>query len=510
MSFNIGLSGIRAASSDLNITGNNIANASTVGFKSSRAEFGDVYAASILGTGSNAQGSGVVLNNVAQIFTQGNINYTENSLDLAINGNGFFVTSNNGALSYTRAGYFGTNQEGLIVNNNGERLQGFGVDPSTGKINEGVPTDLRVDTRAANPRPTSAVASTLNLNSANTRLPVWETAFEQARETELTRINDELAQIVADSNQAGEIAYAAALPDPLPADPVELAEALAEAEDARDAEYQRVYDEAVADLPANPEEHADGVALAAARASFDPSDSSTFNSSTSVNVFDSQGNAHVMTKYFVKTGSNSWDMHVMIGGKPVALNDAATPGPAQLEFSRSGQLLTSQPITITGWNPQDKAGQPTGAIADTGFALNLTGSTQYAASFAVTAVSQDGYTTGDLAGLEIDDQGMLIARYTNGQTRTQGQLVLANFANQQGLTPLGDTAWAQSSASGEPVVGAPGTGTLGGVQSGALEQSNVDLSEMLINLIVAQRNYQANAKTIQTEDAVTQTIINLR
>lgn len=123
---------------------------------------------------------------------------------------------------------------------------------------------------------------------------------------------------------------------------------------------------------------------------------------------------------------------------------------------------------------------------------------------------QDGYTTGELAGLEIDDRGMLIARYTNGQTKAQGQVMLANFANQQGLTPLGNTAWAQSSASGEPVDGEPGTGTRGLIQSGALEQSNVDLSEMLINLIVAQRNYQANAKTIQTEDAVTQTIINLR
>ena len=153
---------------------------------------------------------------------------------------------------------------------------------------------------------------------------------------------------------------------------------------------------------------------------------------------------------------------------------------------------------------------PTGAEPVDKLSLNLSGSTQYAAAFAVTAVSQDGYTTGDLAGLEIDDQGMLIARYTNGQTKTQGQLVLATFANQQGLKPLGDTAWAESASSGGPVIGRPGTGTQGLIQSGALEQSNVDLSEMLINLIVAQRNYQANAKTIQTEDAVTQTIINLR
>src|SRR5690606_12591148 len=167
MSFNIGLSGIRAASSDLNITGNNIANASTVGFKAARAEFGDVYAASILGTGSNAQGSGVVLNNVAQIFTQGNTHHTEHSPDLAINGNG----------------YFGTDREGFIGNNQGERLQGYGVNAVTGRINEGVPTDLRVDTKAANPNPTSAVSSTLNLNSTSVRPAGAQAAYDAAYAT---------------------------------------------------------------------------------------------------------------------------------------------------------------------------------------------------------------------------------------------------------------------------------------------------------------------------------------
>lgn len=410
MSFNIGLSGIRAASSDLNITGNNIANASTVGFKSGRAEFGDVYAASILGTGSNAQGSGVVLNNVAQIFTQGNINYTENSLDLAINGNGFFVTSNNGAVSYTRAGYFGTDREGYIVNNTGARLQGYGL--------EGNKIDLRVDTRAGTPNATTEVKSTLNLNSSH--------------------------------------------------------------------------------LP--PES-----------AAFNPADSSTYNSSTSVNVYDSLGNSHVLTKYFVKQPAPAagtpaegvWNMHLYIDGEDVQAS------PSVLRFDSKGVLTSGAETPIENWQPLDKNGDHNGAALQD-LKLNLTGSTQYAASFGPTSVVQDGYTTGDLAGLEIDDQGMLVARYTNGQTQVQGQVMLANFANQQGLTPLGDTAWAQSSASGEPVEGTPGTGTRGMIQSGALEQSNVDLSEMLINLIVAQRNYQANAKTIQTEDAVTQTIINLR
>lgn len=454
MSFNIGLSGIRAASSDLNITGNNIANAGTVGFKGSRAEFGDVYAASILGSGSNAQGSGVLLGDVAQQFTQGNINYTENSLDLAVNGNGFFVTSNQGALSYTRAGYFGTDREGFITNNTGARLQGFAVNGITGQINQGVRADLRVDTRSANPNATTSIESTINLNSTNVRPAVWQQQYDQSIATAVDPANPTPAEIAA-------------------------------AEDA-------------------------------GRDTFDPSNSSTYNSSTSVNVFDSLGNPHTLTKYFVKTGGNQWDMFTLVDGRQVPGNQLPTdpafdPQPTQLTFNSVGQLTTPQPMnSIAGWQPLDIAGQPTGAATPASFDINLTGSTQFASTFAVTAVVQDGFTTGDLAGLAIDDQGLLVARYTNGQTRTQGQLVLANFANQQGLTPLGDTAWAQSSASGEPVIGAPQSGTLGAIQSGALEQSNVDLSEQLINLIIAQRNYQANAKTIQTEDAVTQTIINLR
>ena len=470
MSFNIGLSGIRAAASELNITGNNIANAGTVGFKLSRAEFSDVYAASVLGSGSNAQGSGVLMGDVSQLFTQGNINFTENSLDLAVNGNGFFVTSNNGALSYTRAGYFGTDRQGFLVNNFGEKLQGFGVNTVTGQINQGVQTDLRVDTRSANPRATTEVGSTLNLNSTN----------------------------------------------------------------ARTARAQTAYD---AHLAANPgdEVGANAAALTESRNSFDPIDSSTYNSSTSVNIFDSQGNPHVMTKYFVKTGENAWDMYALIDGRQVENNalptDAAfSPAPYAMRFDSAGALQTvssptiapdgtvtysapapgSLPFAINNWRPLDSAGQPTGAESPASVSLSLNGSTQYASSFAVTSVVQDGFTTGELAGLEIDDTGLLVARYTNGQTRTQGQVVLATFANPQGLTPQGKTAWTQSFASGEPVVGSPTTGTLGTIQSGALEQSNVDLSEQLINLIVAQRNYQANAKTIQTEDAVTQTIINLR
>ena len=451
MSFNIGLSGMRAASKDLNVTGNNIANAGTVGFKQSRAEFSDVYAAS-MGGGKNPVGSGVLLSNISQQFNQGNISYTQNALDLAINGNGFFQVSNNGALSYTRAGYFGTDRVGNIVDNFGYNLQGYPVDDN-GELKVGVVENLQVKTNSQDPKATSQVAQTLNLNSTST--PPVTTPF-------------------------------------------------------------------------------------------DPEDPKTYNSSTSTNIYDTQGNAHVYTQYFVKDSANDWTMYALVDGKrPNFDTDGAdnqdVPFAYDVKFDAAGKLSALTPVdtivngvpvlnpTLQGanmgmlsfgqadWVPVME--QPAGsgvfvrnqATADPeGLSFDMRGSSQFASSFAVNSVSQNGYTTGELAGLEISDTGVIFARYTNGQSKIQGQIILADFANSQGLTPVGKTQWVQSFESGEPVRNPPGSSTLGALQAGALEDSNVELSDQLVNLIVAQRNYQANAKTIETESAITQTIINLR
>ncbi len=435
MSFNIGLSGLRSATSDLNVTGNNIANAGTAGFKQSRAEFADLYASSVVGSGKNSQGSGVLLANVSQLFNQGNINYTQNALDLAINGNGFFQTSNNGDVSYTRAGYFGTDRDGFMVNNFGYKLQGYAVDGS-GNLQNGIVSDVQIQTASQAPRATTDLDQVFNLNSTN-------------------------------------------------------------------------------EVPSN--------------TPFNPNDPTTYNSSTSTNIYDSQGNAHSLTQYFVKTGANDWTMNVLIDGRNPNVPTSTTPFSTALNFTASGQLnlagLTSTDLTVnangtldlTNWVPAapDSSVPPVWSANGTNtpavpINIDLRKATQFASTFAVNSVSQDGYTTGQLSGLEIDDTGVIFARYTNGQSRVQGQVVLATFANTQGLTPVGKTAWVQSFESGEPVVGTPRSGTLGSLQAGALEDSNVELSDQLVNLIVAQRNYQANAKTIETENAVTQTIINLR
>ncbi|WP_417787635.1 flagellar hook protein FlgE [Stutzerimonas xanthomarina] len=439
MSFNIGLSGMRAASKDLNVTGNNIANAGTAGFKQSRAEFADVYASS-MGVNKNSVGSGVQLANISQQFTQGNVNYTGNSLDLAVNGKGFFQVSNNGAMSYTRAGYFGTDREGMLVDNFGYNLQGYMTD-ANGKLGDTI-GNLRIQTDSQEPKPTSKVDQVFNLNSTSS-----------------------------------------------PLDPV----------------------------------------------LFDQNDPSTYHSSTSTNIYDSQGNTHVMTQYFIKQPApavNAWTMNVLIDGQnpatPESTSATATdPFVVDLQFSAAGKLLSSTSsdflpngdgtIKLTNWNPAESDGGSPANWTDNGadpsadgITLDFRGATQYSSAFAVNSVSQDGYTTGELAGLEIDEGGRIFARYTNGQSKVQGQVVLASFANEQGLTPVGKTQWVQSFESGEPVRNPPGVGTMGALQAGALEDSNVELSDQLVNLIVAQRNYQANAKTIETESAITQTIINLR
>ncbi|MBA1272631.1 flagellar hook protein FlgE [Stutzerimonas azotifigens] len=498
MSFNIGLSGMRAASKDLNVTGNNIANAGTVGFKQSRAEFSDVYAASVLGTGKNPQGSGVLLSNVSQQFNQGNINYTQNALDLAINGNGFFQVSNNGAVSYTRAGYFGTDRSGFLVDNFGYNLQGYSVD-ANGNLQNGVVGNLQIQTTNQAPKATSTIETAFNLNSAQKAPTAWQAAYD------------------AEVNGQYE---------------AEIEQRIANGAADRDA--------AIAGMTADNWSADASLALDRANATFNPADPTTYNSSTSLNIYDSQGNAHVMTQYFVKTGANTWDMQVLIDGRNPADPAQEPPQPyvMGLTFNTSGALtgVTSSDPTLFsvapdlkvtlnsaaaggtgGWVPAISNGgtpatwSPNGALANAdGIVFDFTKSSQFASSFAVNSVAQDGYTTGELAGLEIDDTGVIFARYTNGQSKVQGQIVLANFGNVQGLTPVGKTQWVQSFESGEPVVGTPRSGTLGALQAGALEDSNVELSDQLVNLIVAQRNYQANAKTIETESAITQTIINLR
>lgn len=423
MSFDSAISGVKAASADLGVIGNNIANSSTSGFKASRAEFADVYATSLLGTGGNAisVGKGVALARVAQQFSQGNISYTNNSLDMAIGGNGFFTLSDGGARVYTRAGMFKVDREGYVVNNDGYRLQSYQTNSQRQITNQ--LGDMKIDTSLIDPNPTSNVDLVANLDSRST------------------------SPTVPFGGPFDAFATPPTYPDP-----------------------------------------------------------NSYNATTFTTVYDSLGNEHVLTVYFVKTATpNEWEAHTTIDG-------VTTSGPETLTFQSNGQFdPATLPVNlnIAGWNPLNSAGTPTGADLQT-FSINMSKATQFGADFAVSKISQDGFTTGQLRGLEIDDSGIAFARFTNGQARALGQVAITNFSNEGGLQPAGDTNWIETYSSGAAVTGKPGTAGRGTVQSGALEDSNVEITEQLVNMIVAQRNFQANAQVIQTEDTLTQTVINLR
>jgi flagellar hook protein FlgE len=421
MAFDTAVSGINAATADLGVIGNNIANSSTTGFKASRAEFSDVYATSLLGAGGNAIGKGVSLAGVTQEFTQGNISFTNNALDLAINGNGFFLLSDDGASLYTRAGNFQVDREGFLVTNQGHKLQAFEVGP-TGEAN-GQAGDLQLETSLVDPNPTALAELTANLDSREVAPPV---------------------------------------------------------------PFGGPFD-AFATVPTAP-------------------DSDSYNATTTVTVYDGLGNAHAMSSYFVKTANpNEWDVHTLIDG-------VTTSGPDTISFQSNGKFDPANlpvEVSISSWNPLNDSGLPTGAPTQD-FTISMSQFTQFGAEFAVSSAVQDGFTTGQLFGLEIDDSGVVFARYTNGQARALGQIAIAGFSNPNGLQPLGDTSWAETFSSGAATLGAPGSSGLGVLQSGALEGSNVDITAQLVNMIVAQRNFQANAQVIQTEDTITQTVINLR
>lgn len=405
MPFAIALSGLNAASADLGVTANNVANVNTTGFKMSRAEFSEVFAVGTQSVSSSAAGSGVRLSAIAQQFTQGNIDFTDNALDLAIGGEGFFVLSDGGARSYTRAGAFGVNNEGFVVNAQGARLQAYPF-AGSGLFNTGTPQDLQL-TIGANP-PTATTRANFGIN--------------------------------------------------LPAN---------------------------APPPANPV--------------FDASDPSSFNHTTSVTVYDSLGAAHTATVYFIKDAvPNTWNTEIEIEGNAVA-------GAGQIVFNPDGSLLTPAGglMPLAPYNPG------TGA-SDIAMSLDFSTASQFGENFGVNSLSQDGFTTGRLTGVSVDSEGIVFARFTNGQSTSLGKLALANFISPQGLQQLGDTAWGESFQSGDALLGEAGTASFGNIQSGALESSNVDLTAQLVQMITAQRNFQANAQMISTADTVTQTVINIR
>jgi flagellar hook protein FlgE len=420
MSFQQGLSGLNAASKNLEVIGNNIANANTFGTKVARAEFADMYAAALNGAGTTSIGIGVNLAAVAQQFTQGNIKTTENPMDLAINGAGFFqITDGRSPVTFTRNGQFKVDREGFLVNNSGQQLMGYAAD-ALGTIQPGQAVPLQLPTAGVNPAATAEIDIEMNLDSRK----------------------------------------------------------------------------AVTINPAAP--------------FIDFNDADTYNNATSLTVYDAKGQEIALTYYFQKASTDTWRVYATANGSPVA-GTAADPQPVtSINFAPDGSAPLSPTAPVAFDIPATVNAQGADTLPMTGVLLDVTGATQFGSPFGVTDLQQDGFAAGLLTAIAIEPNGIIMARYSNGQSRPAGQVEVATFRNPQGLQPIGDNAWARTFASGDPIGGVPGDGSLGVLQAGALEESNIDLTGELVEMMTAQRIYQANAQTIKTQDQVMQTLVNMR
>jgi flagellar hook protein FlgE len=420
MSFQQALSGLNASSQNLDVIGNNVANANTVGAKASRAEFADMYAKALNGGSANQVGIGVTVAAVTQQFTQGSITSTGNSSDLAINGNGFFQVSDGSNVSYTRNGQFQVSKDGNIVTNQGLQLLGYPAN-AAGVIQPGAAAPLSLPTGGVSPAPTTEVEMEVNLNAT------------------------------------------------------------------------------------------EGVTAPSGTVPINFNDADTYNRATSVTAYDQKGQAVAMTYYFQKSATDTWNVYATANGTSVATDGSGNPAPiTTVTFDASGSkpISPTDPVSFDVPASTNSAGAATLPI--TGVQLDLSGTTEYGSPFAITNLSQDGYAAGQVTGLSIDKTGVVMASYSNGQSKAAGQVELATFRNPQGLQSEGGNLWTNTNDSGTPIVGTPGSANLGVLQSGAVEESNVDLTSELVNMITAQRTYQANAQTIKTEDQIMQTLVNLR
>lgn len=645
--FNTAVNGLKAATTDLDVTGNNIANASTVGFKSSRTEFGDIYATAVVGAGSsNVAGAGVTVTDIAQDFKAGTIAFTNNNLDLAINGSGFFqLDDGQGGTTFTRAGSFELDKNGFVVSKTGAFLQGYGLDSegnrlpidnlavtqkeSPPKATESIDLSFNIDSREnpdellpdydkdepgsftysttvrtfdslgnehtvkfnlAESRPVQAQQQVTGIVTGDTISGVTITGPVGTAATDLFELNTYAAGTVL--NSASGSAFFDKLTDPINGDSrigsiivngpdditlrfksefpepdlVQVSGTAAVTEIAEidsNETYAFAINPAnvplVADLvleiggiaiPALPTGSTDdqiGTAIAASEARIkdaNPDVESVIYDNVTKRVVITykpeagditpgealQITATTGTSPFnapvVKDGDNSYEgvyrMYAYLNGTELLdIGKALDPGEPGagtevgailVKFNPSNGLLsgvngsqfsvgaTVPGISIVGADPAD----PTTTIE-----LDITNTTQFASASIVKASQQDGYTKGDLIGVTFSGTGEMVASFSNGQNQDLGVVAIATFENQSGLSPSGDTEWSSTFASGNAIVNPPGTGLNGTLQSAALEQSNVDLSAELVALIEAQRNFQANSKTLETLNTVTQNILQI-
>jgi len=507
MSFQQGLSGLNGAAKSLDVIGNNIANSSTVGFKGSTTQFADVYASSLNGAAGNSPGIGVKVAAIAQQFTQGNIEATNNPLDIAINGAGFFRVESAGVVQYSRNGQFSLDKSGNIVNAQGAQLTGYGVGIN-GQISAGAPQPLRIDTADQPPKVTSKIDIELQLDSRSPQ--ITKTPFNVDDSDTYTKQSpmsvydtlgnphtlssfyvktgpgtwDVYASMDGYENSAlkaaGVTQTNATVTGARTAwDGADAAGKAAALSSYATAAAEAVRAEAVKNDPAMSADDQAAIAAAAATAALVPG------------TTPEQVNAAILGVLKVapaKVGTLNFNTN---GGLNMATsgNSAAMNGQFKLDL----QVVPS-----------------TGAELKIPVTFDFAGTTQYGTTTSEKRLEQDGYKAGSLQRFSTGKDGVILGQYSNGQTKPLGQVILANFTNPNGLEPLGNNTWAESSNSGGALLGIPNTGGMGVLQSSATEASSVDLTAELVNMITAQRAYQANAQTIKTQDSVLQTLVNLR
>ncbi len=435
MSLNISLSGLAAAQKDMNTTSNNIANANTFGFKESRAEFGDVYSASIFSNAKTTTGSGVQTSIVAQQFHEGSSIYTNNPLDLRISGNGYFSVANDKLATndnfLTRNGAFHLDKNNNIVNSDGQYLLGYNVDNETLQVGSFEPKSLNVPDQFGQPRASENVDIGLNLPAGG------------------------------------------AEKDP---------------------------------------------------AAFNMEDPETYNKATSATIFDSLGQPYKLTTYYVKDNvtPNKWAVYYTltdsVSEKPLSVtggnftNATGQMGHSIL-FNSDGSVDSvneGKPIKTVDFGPTGANLEMNGADGNQSLTINFEAPTQYASPFEMRKFAEDGATTGYLAKVDINSEGTIMATYSNGQNVALGRVAMVRVSNQQGLSQAGNTQWKVTQESGSAVWGEAMAGAFGKIKSGTIEQSNIDMTQELVDLITAQRNFQANSRSLEVGNQMQQTILQIR
>ncbi len=502
MSFNIALSGLNAAQKDLDVSSNNIANVNTVGFKESRTEFVDVYAASLLSSGKTKVGDGVLTADVAQQFSQGSIQFTNNALDLAITGNGFFATVPElGSLetSYTRAGQFKLNADNFVVNSQGGHLLGFPVNPdgSSASVSLSTADPIRVPTASGAPTPTSEVDVRMNLPAGDSYINGSPGNFDP--EDPLTFNNSTSVTIFDSLGDSHVMTYFYIKEEPSSA--------------ANQWTVFAAVDGKVIDLET---EGSGNFAFAQTTRAAADAAQVTFDAIASPTPAD------IATLQAAVDAARAAELNTNpIGGGssgPLAPNGVIG---ARIAFNASGDFISQIPNLAAGGirtvdfsNHLSNGADLTQSI-EIDFNLDPNSPspnepTQFASNFEVTALNQDGLAVGRLTGIDIGTDGLVRATYSNGTSQPLSRIAMANFANEQGLAQVGSTGWKESNTSGEALAGEAGSGTFGTINSSALEQSNVNLTTELIDLISAQRNFQANSRALEVDNQLNQTILQIR